>query len=103
MEHKCEREAEIAEMKATIKRLIAIIDGDDKPGLKETVTVLSVTVSQLSENTKDLATALKGILQFQNETVGKIKAEQSYKVSMRWVIGLMVTIIIAFATLYIEK
>lgn len=46
-EHKCNKEAEIASIHTKVDKIEKIIDGNGKPGLRDTVVILSEQVATL--------------------------------------------------------
>lgn len=55
MEHKCNKEAEIAEVYTKVESLDKVINGNGKPGLRDTVVLLTERVNVLidkMDNTK---------------------------------------------------
>jgi hypothetical protein len=89
--HNCIRSGEIAVLMERTEKLDKIIDGtDSKPGIRDTVTELNVTVKGLTESTERLSTMISGFHKFQSETIGGIQAAERIKVNMRWAIGTLV-------------
>jgi len=81
----CNQEHKIGQIEAKLETLNGIV-----PKLHDTVIRLDETVKILSDNSRDMTTAINGLLKFQAETLGEIKATQRMRTSQRWLIGLLI-------------
>jgi hypothetical protein len=101
--HECERPEEIGEIKASVKRLEKIVEGNGQPGLRDIVTALNTNVDIMNKNIAYLTTVISGILKFQNETEGESKERDRNKINFRWAMGLAITMFICLIGYIIKK
>lgn len=88
---KCECEKE-----DLINDLRAVVFG--KKGLNETVIRLDETVKGVTEAINHNATVQSGLLKFMNESKGR----DSNKTTVRWLIGTIITLSLAFVSYLIK-
>jgi hypothetical protein len=53
-DHKCSKEGEIAEIHTKVDKIEHVIDGNGKPGLRDTVVILSEQVTTLIRVIEDM-------------------------------------------------
>lgn len=108
----CSKEKEINEIWKKIERVEqAIWKGNGKKSIQETIINIEAKVDQqtiindnlnnqlnrLNDNTEKIGTVLSGILRFQDETKGQMKAQLKYASNMRWLIVLFATIVLTLS------
>ena len=81
-----------------VERMEKILYDNGQKGLISNVHQLNESVPTLSKNVESLATGVRGLIQFKDETVGGIKAKERMKVHSRWIIGLLVTAVLGLIT-----
>ena len=91
--HECQREKDLSRIEKNLDELIAIINGKDNSGLKGTVALhelrfkaMETTIKELSGNTKNLGTAINGLLRFMDRSEARSETEQAFadkKISSR--------------------
>lgn len=107
--HECRREKDIDDLKERYVKVYETIHGNGDIGLKghvikleETVNRFDETLMAMDETNKKTATALSGLLKFQIEWEVREKEREKQKLKSQkkrqnnqWLIGLLITIIIA--------
>jgi hypothetical protein len=85
-EHKCTQAGQI-------EKLIKVIYGNGEKGLIEKFAIMDTTLTNINDSLRDNATAVRALLKFMNETKGSEQKEKELKNSLKWAIGISVTII----------
>jgi len=93
----CSKEKEIGKMEAQLEILMPIF-----LQLKDAVTSLVSSMDSLNKNNEKVSTAISGLLRFQDETTGEIKATQKIKTNQRWLIGFAVASSLTIGGLLID-
>ncbi len=91
----------ISQISEKLDQMESMIYGREGPGLKDTVVRLSETVKHLDGTTESLKTAVSGLVRFMDETRGKDKIKTQMASTIKWLIGSLVTLIIALVTILI--
>lgn len=85
-----------------IDRLETMIFGYEGPGLKDTVVRLDESVKQFDASIKDLAIVVSGLVKFVDESIGKDKIKTQMATTIRWLVGSLITVILALITLVLK-
>lgn len=88
----CIHEKDFGEIHAKLRTLDHIV-----PELNKTVIKLDTTMTIFSKNTEDLTKVIRGVLKSQDESIGEEKGVEKFKNNQRWVVGFLVTAVIALA------
>lgn len=99
--HECEKAVEIAELKVIVKDLSHSINGNGKPGLRDSVTELTTIVKALSEDLKSNTTAVNAVRIMQAEYKGEQNATATDKKNYQWVVNLAFSTVLAIITIYV--
>lgn len=97
MAQPCSQSEKIGSMDARIKNLTDVV-----PSLNDTVIRLDESVKILAKNSESMTTAINGLIKFQSETIGEIKATQRIKANQRWLIGLLIACFFSIAGLTLD-
>lgn len=89
----CRKEKEIAEIHTQMKTINGIVMGNGQPGLITIVPELAANVERLSDTAETLATAVGGLVRFQESLIGTECGKEKIRKRNRWVIGILVTAI----------
>lgn len=85
--HKCTQAGQI-------EKLIKVIYGNGNKGLIEKTAIMDTTLNNINSTLGDLTTAVRALVKFMDETKGSEQKERELKNTLKWAIGIGVTIII---------
>jgi hypothetical protein len=101
MNHHCNKEKDIAIMSEKVRKIEKALFDNGQKGLITTTIQLDENVRNMTDTVKALTTAVSGLTQFRDETIGGIKAKERMKINSRWLIGLLISTVIGLLTIII--
>lgn len=91
--HKCNHEGEIATMKAAIERLDKDINGNGKPGMRDTVTEMCTELRNHTIAVESLKTAVSGLAKFETEVKATDRTKDRQFTRTITIIGAVLTLL----------
>lgn len=109
-------EKEVSELKPKVEIMLHTLEGNGQKGIKDVVTTLAVNVSNLTEAIAEskedrdaLTNSINELLKFQNnvEASTRVKEKEASsrevrKAHLRWMIGVIITLVLGVATLSLQ-
>ena len=84
----CKNESELGKLRADVDTLKGAVMGND--GLIVIVPKLAQNVSTLNDTAGMLATAVSGLVKFQEGQVGQERGKEKIKSRNRWIVGMVI-------------